>query len=245
MTTREATALPTEPARTSAPYRAVLFDFGGTLDGDGVHWSTRFHEAYARAGVAVARERFDQAFVAADQKLVGLPDADQGGLKDLLARQVRYQLESLGEPDSRAADVVADVYATAAADLARSEALLRALRPYFRLGVVSNFTGALDRVLAEAGLLRLLNVVVDSAKVGVSKPDPEIFRLACRRLALAPEDCLLVGDSFDRDIAPAKEAGLGTAWLRGPGGRPCPDPARADLVVDSLKDLPARLGVHV
>ena len=37
--------------------RAILFDMGGTLDGDGVHWLDRFEILYARAGVAVAARR--------------------------------------------------------------------------------------------------------------------------------------------------------------------------------------------
>ena len=122
--------------------------------------------------------------------------------------------------------MVADVYASASASLAQSRQVLASLRPHVSLGVVSNFTGSLEHVCREAGLLPLVGVVVDSARVGVAKPDPEIFRLAARRLALAPAECVVVGDSFDRDVVPAKAAGMQAIWLLGPQPRPCPDASR-------------------
>jgi len=88
-------------------------------------------------------------------------------------------------------------------------------------------------------------VIIDSAVEGVSKPDPEIFRIALRRLGLAPGDCLMVGDSFDRDVVPAKRLGLRAVWLRGPSPRPCPDPELPDAVVNSLRELPGVLGIRV
>ncbi len=226
--------------------RAVLFDFGGTLDGNGVHWSTRFFEAYARAGVPVDRGRFDRAFVEADRRLAERGPTAGGGLAEILAGQVEAQMDVLGlTAPGTARAVLEDVLAAAQGHLAQSLALLRALRPHVALGIVSNFTGTLEEVCREAGLLPLLHVLVDSAVVGVAKPDPEIFRLAVRRLRLSPGDCAFVGDSFDRDIVPAKSAGLFTVWLRGPAPRPCPDETQADAIIASLKELPLVLGIHV
>jgi putative hydrolase of the HAD superfamily len=230
----------------SAGLRAALFDFGGTLDGDGVHWSTRFHEAYARAGLEVARERFDAAFVEADRRIATRVRPADTGWRELLGEQVACQMEVLGLGDSALARaVVADTHAAGRAALARSAELLRALRPHLRLGIISNFTGALANVCREEGLLPLLDVIIDSAVEGVSKPDPEIFRIALRRLGLAPGDCLMVGDSFDRDVVPAKRLGLRAVWLRGPSPRPCPDPELPDAVVNSLRELPGVLGIRV
>jgi putative hydrolase of the HAD superfamily len=229
-----------------AGLRAVLFDFGGTLDGDGVHWSTRFHEAYARAGLEVARERFDAAFVEADRRIAAHVRPADTGWRELLSEQVARQMEVLGLHDpalERA--VVADTHAAARATLARSAELLGSLRPQLRLGIISNFTGALANVCREEGLLPLLDVIVDSAVEGVAKPDPEIFHIALRRLGLPPGDCLMVGDSFDRDVVPAKQLGLRAVWLRGPSPRPCPDPDLPDAVVNSLRDLPGVLGIRV
>src|SRR5881409_2609596 len=49
---------------------AVLFDFGGTLDADGLAWKERVYRLFRDEGVAVERERFDPLFHAADDALV-------------------------------------------------------------------------------------------------------------------------------------------------------------------------------
>jgi len=50
---------------------AVLFDFGGTLDADGVPWRERFRRLFRQEGVDIAPEAFDRAFYAADDALLG------------------------------------------------------------------------------------------------------------------------------------------------------------------------------
>src|SRR5512134_1853907 len=54
---------------------ALLFDFGGTLDADGITWKDRFFRLCHEEGLAIARDRFDPVFYAADDALVGaIPD---------------------------------------------------------------------------------------------------------------------------------------------------------------------------
>src|SRR5262249_56077231 len=123
-----------------------------------------------------------------------------------------------------------DVFvAGGAAALAESRAVLERLRPRFALGVVTNYYGNAERVLAEAGMRHLLGVVVDSAVCGLSKPDPAIFALALARLGLAPRQALFVGDSLQQDVVPARAAGLPTAPLVRPPPPPAPPPAAACL----------------
>lgn len=54
-----------------APVKTLLFDFGGTLDADGVAWKERFHALYRAAGLDVTSDAFAPAFYAADDQLVG------------------------------------------------------------------------------------------------------------------------------------------------------------------------------
>ena len=222
----------------------ALFDFGGTLDGDGVHWATRFREAFARGGLTIAPSRFDSAFAEADRRLAERGACRDCGLREILAAQAGEQLDVLGlrDPALQAA-VVEDLHASASASLALSRQVLASLRPRMRLGIVSNFTGALERVCLEAGLLPLLRAVVDSARVGIAKPDPEIFLLAARGLGLAPAECVVVGDSFDRDVVPAKAVGMRAVWLSGERSRRCPDATVPDAIAVSIRALPALLGI--
>ena len=42
--------------------RAILFDMGGTLDGDGQHWQDRFIALYRSFGIELPRQTIGDAF---------------------------------------------------------------------------------------------------------------------------------------------------------------------------------------
>jgi putative hydrolase of the HAD superfamily len=109
------------------------------------------------------------------------------------------------------------------------------------LGVVSNGCGNVEKLCADFGYARFLSLIVDSRRVGLSKPAPAIYLYAAEKLGGDPATIMMVGDSFERDVVPAKKAGLKTAWLEGPTPRQCPDPSLADLHLRRLADLPAAL----
>src|SRR5262249_39893988 len=69
------------------------------------------------------------------------------------------------------------------------------------------------------GLAPFLEFVVDSAEVGLEKPDPRIFHAATGRLGLPPEACAYVGDIYEIDVLGAERAGL-AAILVGDGPAP-------------------------
>ena len=84
-----------------------------------------------------------------------------------------------------------------------------------RVGIVSNADGTVERDLGRFGVCQVgegtgtrVEVIVDSTVVGVSKPDPAIFRHALEPMNLQPEQCLYVGDSYRYDVIGATRAGL-------------------------------------
>ena len=83
----------------------------------------------------------------------------------------------------------------------------------FRLGVVSNAEGQVERDLSTAGFEGLLETVVDSAVVGVEKPDPEIFRIALTRMDAKAESSVFLGDVPAVDIEGARAAGITAVLL--------------------------------
>lgn len=222
--------------------RAILFDMGGTLDGDGLHWLDRFVDLYRDAGLTLPFDRLRSAFDFAERRRASADGViSDEGLAELLERHVTWQLEHLVIDDHALGDRIArtferQVRAAAAKNL---ELLPQLHARGLRLGVVSNGCGNVSALCAEFGFLPFLSVVIDSHSVGIAKPDPAIYALAAEQLSLPPASILMVGDSFDRDIVPAKSIGMLTAWLH--GGRPCPDPAAVDIALDSLTDLPAML----
>jgi putative hydrolase of the HAD superfamily len=83
--------------------------------------------------------------------------------------------------------------------------------------VVSNSDGRVEEALRAADLLRYFDVVIDSALVGVEKPDPAIFRAALEALDVEPGDALFVGDLYEVDVVGAQAAGMSGVLLC-PGG---------------------------
>ena len=102
-----------------------------------------------------------------------------------------------------------------------------------KLGVVSNSDGRVVEALEAAGLREYFDVVVDSALVGVEKPDPAIFRTALEVLEVSPAEALYVGDLYDVDILGANAAGIPAVLLVPPGA---PRPAGC-ATVGSLREL--------
>jgi putative hydrolase of the HAD superfamily len=149
---------------------------------------------------------------------------------------------ALAVRDPRAIARVADRFlADAHRHLRRNQELLERLRPRYRLGIVSNFYGNLETVCDNTAIRRLFGVIVDSVRVGVSKPDPRIFMAALDRLEVTPADATFVGDSAARDMAGARALGMRHIWLIGepapPGGPCCP----GDAMIHSLADVEALL----
>jgi putative hydrolase of the HAD superfamily len=201
----------------------VLFDFGGTLDADGVAWKDRMRRLYEENGCPVPPDRFDPVFYAADDALVGQlgSTATLGQTVDRLVGSVQV---GLGVSDPGLARRVADTFTEATGGaLRRHIPLLRALAGRYRLGIVSNFYGNLAAVCAEAGIAPLFGALVDSTRVGATKPDPRIFRAALDALAVEPDRAVFVGDSLPRDMAGARALGMPHVWVRtaGTAAAPC------------------------
>jgi putative hydrolase of the HAD superfamily len=196
--------------------RAILLDYGGTLDGDAQHWFDHFVRLYAEAGSDLAADRIKPAFYAADAALARDPEIRHFGLERMVRTHVDLQLNHLGVDDRRLAGALADRFiADTRAAWDRNRPLLARLARRFRLGVVSNSYGNMPALLAEAALAPFA-VVVDSALVGIAKPDPALYRHAVTRLDVPPAAVLHVGDSWERDVVAADAAGLRTAWLAPP-----------------------------
>ena len=76
------------------------------------------------------------------------------------------------------------------------------------LGVISNWDERLQPLLERLGLRKYLETVVVSCEIGFSKPSPVIFEHAARKLGLAPEFILHVGDNARDDLRGAEAAGF-------------------------------------
>jgi len=77
----------------------------------------------------------------------------------------------------------------------------------YYLGVISNSVGTVAEQLKRVDLERRFEIVLDSAIVGVEKPQPKIFHLALAHAGVQPTEALFVGDAYSTDIGGAQLAG--------------------------------------
>jgi HAD superfamily hydrolase (TIGR01509 family) len=224
--------------QSATPVRAVLFDFGGTLDADGLRWSARFHAAYRELGGSMPFGNFEAVFRASDRALETLPNIRRLGFRAMIDAQAQLLQEMV--PDGATIDFtqVADrFHRDAVRTTERNARLLTSLARQYRLGIVSNFTGNLSRCLAELGLTNYFQTVSDSGVLGTAKPDPEIFNTTLAALDVEAHEAWIVGDNFDADIRPARTLGLSTCWLTGPE-RETPNDCAPTARIASLTELP-------
>ena len=78
----------------------------------------------------------------------------------------------------------------------------------YALGVISNSIGTIAEQLARAGLARYFRFILDSAVVGVEKPDPAIFRMALDQARVAAGEAVFIGDTYATDVGGAQQAGI-------------------------------------
>ena len=120
--------------------------------------------------------------------------------------------------------------------------VLAALRPRWRLGVLTNGVPAIQRrKVAALGLADLVDVVVFATECGdgTGKPDREPFDAVLDRLGTSPERSVFVGDDLEADIAGARRAGMRTIYVA-PRVRRCGGRAgiRPDARVITLRSVP-------
>lgn len=83
-----------------------------------------------------------------------------------------------------------------------------ALRPRLRTGIISNsLVGAREREQAAYGFEDMCDVIVYSHEVGLAKPDPRIYELACAQLGVAAENTIFVDDG-EASVAGARAVGM-------------------------------------
>ncbi len=230
--------------------RGIIFDYGGTLDTNSLHWSEVLWQGYQSAQVPVTKQQFRDSYVFAERELARHPYIKpEHNFLDLLCIKLDIETRNL-----------VDVQAWAASEAdraAKSEAIarycydfvleiLKVSRPVveglsrrYPLVLVSNFYGNISAVLQDFRL-QYFQSVIESSVVGVRKPDPQIFRLGVEALGFEPQEVVVVGDSFSKDIVPAHSLGCQTVWMRGKGwGEEEIDESLPTWILTDIAQLPS------
>lgn len=226
--------------------KGIIFDYGGTLDTAGEHWSEVIWEAYRQSAVIVDKAEFREAYVYAERELARerhiLPAHD---FNDLLQIKMKIELEFLAEKglfppalvDDRA-KMIADIcYRQAKETVASTIPVLESLSEKYPMVLVSNFYGNIETVLEDFGIRKYFKAIIESAVMGVRKPDPRIFEHGVKALGLLPGETLVIGDSYRKDILPAESIGCQVLWLKGKGWTEEEDAQLHPNIISSLGEV--------
>ena len=274
--------------------KGIIFDYGGTLDTRGDHWSEVLWQGYEHFGIGVAadeevepgvsihKQAFRDAYVYGERALavnpIVTPDFHfEDILREKLILELNFlagkelletgkddsekqaKLGNLGN-DSEASSSVISLSDSSSSDSssdssssdsdASSESLFLSLsdseihqiavdmaryinaktlellqenkqvlehlkQAGYPMVLVSNFYGNINQVLKDAGIDGYFEEVIESAVVGVRKPNPAIFALGVCALDLPASQVLVVGDTYGKDIVPAHKLGCHTLWIKG------------------------------
>lgn len=228
----------------------LIFDYGGTLDTNSVHWSEVLWSGYKNAGVPVSKDVFREAYVFGERTLAknSIIKPNHNFL-DLLKIKVEIETGFLRdssawhveESERRAiSDSIAEFcYNHVLRVLEKSREVLRCLSEKYPMVLVSNFYGNINTILDDFKL-KFFDSVIESAVVGIRKPDPRIFNLGVDALKMPAERTVVIGDSYTKDIVPAHSIGCRTIWIKGigwDGEEDNIDTSSADVIINDLKNL--------
>lgn len=227
--------------------RGVIFDYGGTIDSDGMHWAEVIWMAYEAMAVPVSKDVFRDAYVHGERTLGKNPIIKPNHtFLDMLTIKSNIQLEWLIDNGHLSAAQAGDGLAERLADwcynyakraINNAKPILHKLKERYPMVLVSNFYGNIESVLRDFGLDLFFDSIVESAVVGIRKPDPAIFSLGVERLGLQAENVVVVGDSHDKDIVPSDSIGCQTIWLKSIGWKPYSGDESADAIISTFTEL--------
>ena len=245
--------------------KGIIFDYGGTLDTRGDHWSEVLWQGYEHFGIGVAddeevepgvsisKQAFRDAYVYGERALAVNPIVTPDfHFEDILREKLILELNFLagkelletGKDDAEkqaklgndsdasseslllslsdseihqiAVDMAHYINAKTLDLLHENKQVLEHLKEAgYPMVLVSNFYGNINQVLKDAGIDGYFKEVIESAVVGVRKPNPAIFALGVCALDLPASQVLVVGDTYGKDIIPAHKLGCHTLWIKG------------------------------
>jgi len=226
--------------------KGIIFDYGGTIDTHGIHWSEVIWDGYQSVGIKVTKDVFREAYVYTERELARVRHImPKDNFLVLLQKKMMIEFGYLASKsiidldfvDMYAQQVARYCYLRARSSVDEARPVLEALSKRFPMVLVTNFYGNVDSVLADFDLKRYFISVIESAVVGIRKPDPRIFQLGVDALHLQPTDVLVVGDSYRKDIVPAESIGCHVLWLKGKGWTAEEDAQMHPCIIHNLSEV--------
>ncbi|MGH3614302.1 MAG: HAD family hydrolase [Pseudonocardia sp.] len=225
--------------------RGVLFDFNGTLarlSG----WGAPHHEVFARHNLLRAAARWGDGWLVgpADGEVHEAHSRSRESYHRWELDRLRSRARACGVPEARIDPLVFDLDRETKAILMEPyedvvDALVELRRRDVIIAVCSNWYWDLDKAIDQAGLTGMFTALVTSARAGMRKPDPRIYRHTLRRCDLRPHEALFVGDMWVPDVEGPRAIGMRAAHLWRPERAREEDPPLLRDGIWRVSDLPS------
>lgn len=196
-------------------FKAILWDFGGVITSSPFEAFARFEE---RRGLPAGFVRRVNAVDPDHNAWAQLERADID--TDMFDRLFRAEAMALGH-DVRGADILPLLSGSIRPRMVA--ALDRLLAAGYRIACITNnvragqqamIPGSAGQSAEVAAILSRFELVIESAKTGLRKPDPRIYLLACETLGLAPDLCVYL-DDLGINCKPAAMLGMAAIKVTG------------------------------
>lgn len=227
--------------------KGIIFDYGGTIDTNGIHWGEFIEAEYHKAGTGISKELFREAYVYAERALAKSPIiSPEDTFHTLLEKKTALQAEYLAQQNApitleQREAITEGCYKKVLDTLTTTRAIVEKLASEYPMVLVTNFYGNMPVVLQEFSLNNIFQEIVESSVVGLRKPDPALFALGVKALGLQPQEIVVVGDSYRKDIHPARTLGCKAVWLKNIcwEEEPIIEGAEPTAIISSLEEFPA------
>ena len=192
----------------------VFFDLDHTLWDFERNSELTYDKIFEKYNLQIHLPDFLKVYVPNNTRLWGLYQLDKIGKEELRYQRLKMSFDELGvSVTDEYIDLLADDYikylSTFNHLFDHAQTILDYLKPKYKLHIITNgFAEVQEGKLKNSGIADYFEVIMDSEKAGVKKPNPVIFEKAMSLAKVQPSNALMVGDNYDVDILGAKNAGM-------------------------------------
>ena len=198
--------------------KGILLNYEGTIDTNGQHWGAILWRKFQQHIIGLDKSVFNRAYTYSENVLAADAIISPSHVFiDVLTHKITQQFNYLTGQGydldySKVQTIAQECNNLVHRTLSGTKRILENLSSTFPIVLVSNFYGNLNAVLSEFDIKQYFSDVVESNN-SLTHFNTEIYERGISSLGYAPEECVAVGDSYNRDILPSKAVGCKTVWL--------------------------------
>ena len=229
--------------------KAVFFDLDGTLCDSDTAWNIAVKDTFQRLCEHypnVSEAVLTKAWATVLQKLFQQLDAGKISMAEVRDARFPYLFKELGLSQSPITEELNDFLSShylTGLQLYDDVTVLEKLHAY-HVGIITN--GAHDEhtdsqlsKVRHLGLSERIQSLTISGEIGVRKPKVEIFKVACERADVLPQEAMFIGDTIENDIVGANRAGMTSVYINRKSDVLTPKTAdeQPDYAISNLHDV--------